>query len=75
MEIKENDVLLWGKERDQGGIIRFFLVRNNKLFLYATPLELRDKTEATRTFSLQGCKSILPMGLATGTMSPDVAKL
>ena len=51
MEIKENDVLLWGKERDQGGIIRFFLVRNNKLFLYATPLELRDKTEATRTFS------------------------
>lgn len=54
MEMKENDVLLWGKERDKGGIVRFFLVRNNKLFLYATPLELRDKTEATRTFSSKG---------------------
>ena len=50
MEMKADDILLWGKERDQAGIVRFFLVRNGKLFLYMTPLTLRNKTEATRTF-------------------------
>ena len=49
--MKENDVLVWGKERNEGGIVRFFLVRQNELFLYMTPLVLRNKTEATRTFA------------------------
>ena len=74
MEMKENDILLWGKERDQGGIVRFFLLRSETLFLYMTPLTLRNKTEATRTFCCTAANQFYQWTLLTEPCHPKWQK-
>ena len=49
-DLKENDVILWGREMERAGRCHFFLEKNDTMYIYLSLLEPVQRTEAMHSF-------------------------
>ena len=55
-DLKENDVILWGREMERAGRCHFFLEKNGTVYIYLSLLEPVQRTEAMHTKT--GCETL-----------------
>ena len=59
-ELCSNDLLVWGGDASHGGIVKFFLVKDNRLYILFETCRLTGRTPGQRTFQKENTKEFLP---------------
>eukprot|EP00435_Cladocopium_sp_Y103_P060733 s344_g22.t1 len=62
-ELHEDSILLWGNKYEHAGVCRFFLQRENNLFIYLALLQLTESGESYRCFRMSGTNDLVSLAL------------